>query len=250
MDRGIEEPDDRHADAVVGDDNKLKRAGLEEFLRKYAVDATDQISSIAGPSRTRSRLARTGILEPAHAHSPENLPTLLSRQFQTKACSAGGRRGGEARRFEEIPAAARRRFEEMLVWADDKPAGLTDFNEYFDGLVRTRRINELEPRPDPGGGHRLRGDGRGGEGRMVVFGDTEFLSNFDVKTFAVNYDLFTSSVEWMSGTRLRGALALVETAKYSFGTGASLNDGVRCVVDDADRHHRCGCIGVWLMRRR
>jgi hypothetical protein len=231
----------------------MRKSGMEDFVKKYGVTATDlvlyrypqpQDASLLGNSFRDPRLVV--------ATAPAKPPTLLAKQFLNAPVlfwSAREIRPGTSAKYQVAPFLQVDR-RSSVIWADDTIAGLVDFERYSLELRRTGRLKELySPEPIPVAVTVSEGTGETAKPRMVVFGDAEFMSNEDMTLSEINNDVVASSIDWMSEKSFVGPRPK-ESSTYSFGPAADadiLQYGpiwtmlvVTAILG----------VGVWLVRRK
>lgn len=230
----------------------LRRSGLEDFLKKYGVDVSDKILFRRATSRDVSYFGGAAA-DPrlVLAEAPAKPATLLAKQLQgmpLRWWSARIVRPGTSAKYrvEPLLIVDPRR---SIVWADDDLLGTTDFNRYVAELNRTGRLEDLyTPEQIPVAVTVSEGAGETGKPRMVVFGDSEFMSNDDVRDES-NFDLIASSIEWMSERGFIGPRPK-ETSTYTFGPNANLNIMVFGSIWTMVILIVLLGIAVWLARRK
>jgi len=233
----------------------LKKTGLEDFLKKYGVNVTDQVlfrnpraqdQGIFGPNVEDPKL----IL----ALAPKNPPTLLAKQLTGmpfRWWSARAIRPASTKKYQAEPLLVAPTVS-PIVWADDNLLGLVDFDRYAGELDRSRRIQALHTRePIPVAVTVTEGSGESAKPRMVVFGDAEFLSNEDITlpSFEANYDLLASSIEWMSERAFIGPRPK-ESPTFAFGPKVDLTTMLWGSLWTMMVLILALGVGVWLTRRR
>jgi hypothetical protein len=183
-------------------DLKLRESGIEEMLKKYGIGSTDEFA-------IAQLLPRIRLVDPYNIPSqpPEKAENVIAKQFFDRlvwfkwvrvirpAAAPAGRYKAEPV-FVTIPWRPQTAREVPAVIAERDIAALRNPFDTFDELQQRmelpkRAMEELplvvavsdEAKP-----------------RMIVFGDTEFISNYAMMTDRTgnNYALFVSSLEWMS----------------------------------------------------
>lgn len=204
----------------------MNKTGLEDLLRKYGVNVTDQIlhrwpamehQSILGPLFADPRVIV--------AEAPAKANTILAKELQGipfRWWTVRAIRPGTSAKYRVEPLLVAQP-RSWRVWADTDMAGLTDFERYL-GDLRSGGFNKIfTPDPIPVAVTVTEGSGETAKPRMVVFGDAEFMSNLALAapTFESNYDLIASSIEWMSERAFVGPRPK-ENPAFAFGPKADL----------------------------
>lgn len=191
-----------------------KQSGLDAFLKKYGVQATDELVMhypIQGtPEDPRSSLFSV----------PQNCKLSFARAFDkqifqldtarvTKPEEGGGKYKAEIflESYPRVPS-----------WADSSLGALTSPIRHINELLRSgalkKRLSE-EPLPIAVA---VTSDGKP---RMVVFGDTEFLSSADLRDPGVGdlyYALAASALDWMAERPARQGPRPKESNWYALNT--------------------------------
>jgi hypothetical protein len=235
-------------------DYTLRQSGLEDMLKKYGITSTDEmaISQMIPPTR---RVDPFDIL----TKPPADADNVLAKQFadipiyfhssRVIRPAAAGRFKGEAV-YATIPwreqlamiFPATVAVRAPMEWL--RPAAT--FEDLADRGELRKRIEETLPI--------VVGVSDDGKPRMVVFGDTEFISNYAMRTEdrTNNYSLFVSALEWMSehGTFIGPQPKVTSTVEMPAGK-----------AQDSTRIHLVPLwlmfltivglgAGIWLVRRR
>ncbi len=240
---------------VVADQRfaSLRKTGLEEFLKKYGVDVTDQVLYRLPKAQDQAIFGRdTGDYRLVLAQTPPKAATVLAKQFQRvpfRWWSVRVVKPGTSTKYQVEPLLVVDP-KRPIVWADESLAGLVDFERYTGELIRTKRLDTLYTTELlPVAVTVTERVGETVKPRMVVFGDAEFLDNEDIAAFSVNYDLIASSLEWMSERTFIGP-GPKESSRYSFGPDADTSSMLFGAFWTMLVLTMILGVGVWLTRRK
>jgi ABC-type uncharacterized transport system len=184
----------------------LRNNGIEEVLRRYGVEVTNDIPlRLMENERDDPRLIK--------ATPPRNTEHALAKQFLgetlfmkrgariVKPAEMGGRFKAETLlQLDFRPNEAR----EGIIVKDVK--ALLDPIGYAEELAKGGKLMELRKR-EPIPVAVAVTETNGSAPRLVVFGDTEFITNRELVYFSrgPNYDIAVSSIDWMAGRESLGA---------------------------------------------
>ncbi|MCI0379627.1 MAG: GldG family protein [Gemmataceae bacterium] len=172
----------------------LVSTGIEDFLRKYGVQASNEF------------VLRATVQEDARS-----IITIFNKESRSEIARQFGRMIiplDTVRVVRPEPSAIKYRAEALLqappqtyVWPETAMAPLRNPAAYVAELDRKDMIEpKLSVTPIPVA---VTVSEDGTKPRMVVFGDAEFICNYDIlrgrqRAKDVYYSLFTSAIEWMS----------------------------------------------------
>ncbi|MCI0639130.1 MAG: GldG family protein [Gemmataceae bacterium] len=181
---------------VVQDEKatSLKSTGIEDFLRKYGVQANNEF-----------------VMRATLQEDPRNVLAIFNEEAKAAIAKQFGRIViplDTVRVVRPEPGALKYRAEVLLhapprsyVWADSAMTALNNPVAYVTDLERKDILEaKLSVAPIPVA---LTVSEDGNKPRMVVFGDAEFVCNYDImqgkmRSKDVYYSLLTSAIEWMS----------------------------------------------------
>lgn len=230
----------------------MLRTGLEEFLKKFQVQVTDQYVHSYPRALTENPLD----IYATPALEGEN---LLAKQFAgqlfwlTTPRIIQAQAGGVKYRADEV-LMAYPRLEGQVIWAEDKLTGLSDPIRHSFNL--RDRLPLLQARkPLPIGVAVREGEDKP---RLLVLGDAELASNSEQLTRVggqnfgdLSFNFLASSIDWLAerpGVGIRPR----ETGKFALGTKAQEVRG-RMVLTPAWLMG-LGILGlgasIWVVRRR
>jgi hypothetical protein len=107
----------------------------------------------------------------------------------------------------------------FVVWPDSNARGYGDPLRYAFEMVQNRKVLEMQARENIPVAVTV-AESAGAKPRMVVFGDVEFITNFDIGgDDPTNYDMARSAIEWMSERGFIGP-SPKETSTYSLAPTA------------------------------
>jgi hypothetical protein len=217
-------------------DLKLRESGLETVLKKYGIESTDEFA-IAD-----STIPNRPIADPFAIPSmpPEKSDNLLAKQFANEQIvfrtvrvirpAAGGKFKAEPV-FTSIPWRPQLRGLIPAVIAVRDTGAFGKPQDYFEEAEQQgtllKRVTEELPLVVA-----VSDDSRP---RMVVFGDTEFISN-DAMRSENNYSLFVSALEWMS-----------ERGEGLIGPQPKVQTTVEMPARIATNYTRVHLVPLWLM---
>lgn len=205
-------------DVVVEEDySKMVDTGLESLLRKgYGVDVTNEFP-------LRVPLSERDDVRVLFAFSPRGSSNPLAREFSRPIWMKRS-----ARIIKEAEGPGRRSFKADTVLqatfdpdrgtfytAESKAAILKNPQAYMIGrMPKIEAVIQEKPLPV------AVAVSEGEKPRMVIFGDTEFITNAELArspTSATSYSFIVSSIEWLAGREeLIGALPK-ESTSYVLG---------------------------------
>lgn len=227
---------------------KIKTSGVEEFLKKYGVQATSDFAMrFMRPLNEDPRIA--------YAMAPDTDPSSLAKQFAGPLIPFHSirivRPEAKAVKYKAGVLLEVVNTNRFVVWEESNVRAIKDPVNYLAELFSKGQIQKKiaeEPLPVA-----LTVAEDGSKPRMVVFGDTEFLGNFDItrsKYSDVYYSLFVGSLEWMAERPGAGGLKPKETQTYALPAGVEAN---RLIVLPGWLM-TLGILGlgtgIWLIRRR
>jgi ABC-type uncharacterized transport system len=185
---------------VEPDYSKMKTSGLETLLKRYGVDVTTDFAL---------RFPRHPLLDPATivaAYPSRQTENPLAKNFRrpiemrksarvVKPLEGGGRFRGEAIFNLEL-----RENEELLYAVEKKTSVLSNPQKFMVDLTKDRaKFNAaLSLEPIPVAVAVSEQGGKDGKPRLVVFGDTEFITNRDLERGSDNYAVVVGAIEWMA----------------------------------------------------
>jgi hypothetical protein len=224
----------------------LKTTGLEDFLKKYAVEVKNDFVVHIWQQDYRIALAST----------PDKADTVLAKQFAGEFFLFRGARvvrpGATPGRYKAATLLALddRRLD---FFAETEPYAIGDPGRYAKDLNADRSLRKrIMFEPLPIAVTVTEGTGDTAKPRLAVFGDADFLSNFDISRGKGDqyYDLVAGTLEWMAekqgfiGPRPR------ETPMYNVplavdGTRLFLYPGLLMMLGIVGLG-----AGLWLVRRR
>lgn len=198
-------------DVIVNDDyTALRKSGLEALLKRYGVEARDEFSL-----RFSQRLDPRDDPRIVFGTAPRNPENPLAKQFFRNAVFM--KRTARLLRAGDVPG--RFKVDELLVldsrrlilnaqWyytAEKNPAGLRDpFGHIIQMAKEGTLAAHVERGPEPVAlAVTARGDGAKGKEtpRLIVFGDTDFITNLEMSRSATrefNYSWVLSGLEWLA----------------------------------------------------
>ncbi len=229
--------------------SKWKETGLEGFLRKYGVDVANEVV-LRLPQQHEVGVFGNDTRDPTVilAETPRN-PKALAAKFADKDFAFWTARvvkPGNSVKYQAdpllvVPAS------KFVVWADDSPRSLGDVNRYVIDLIQSKKIFQMRAKSDIPVAVSV---SEGPKPRMVVFGDVEFISNFDISgPDGGNYDLARGAIEWMSERSFVGP-SPKETSWYALPRAVDFNS----MIFGALWTMLVAIVllggGVWLIRRK
>jgi hypothetical protein len=236
-------------DVVLTQDPKtkeitLKRSGLSELLKRYGIASADEMAiSQFVPALPRQRTDPFEIL----AKTPEDSDNVLARQFagvplvfdsvRVIRPAAAGRFKGEVV-YATIPTRPGERLPSTI--AVKQANEFAHPFETFEALAEqgqaevSKRIAEALPIVVAVSEEAV--GGKETKPRMVVFGDTEFISNVGMRTQGRtdNYSLFVSALEWIGEHDFVGPQPRTSTT-------------VEMPLARAQEYNRIHFVPLWLM---
>jgi hypothetical protein len=180
---------------------KWTDTGLEGFLKKYGVDAPQEMVFRFPQQRDLMAFGNNGrnpIM--VMVESPANPKTLLAKQFQDSPqfyWSVRPIKPAMSAKYQVEPLRVVSA-SKFLIWPDGNARGYGDTLRYSFEMVQTRKVLEMQARENIPVAVTV-AESAGAKPRMVVFGDVEFITNFDIGgDDPTNYDMARSAIEWMS----------------------------------------------------
>jgi hypothetical protein len=238
---------------VVADDtySKVLNSGIEGLLKDYGVEVTNEFLIRIPDRQLPDPRALLGT-PPRRSENPlarEFLGRgLLIRQSARVIRPAEGRFGFKGETILQVPAPSD---QSLLVQKDAKVLNITEMVRTIKDLQDDdRKRGEVGAR-EPASVAVAVAD-KDGKPRMVVFGDTEFITNLDIsRGQRINYALTVSALDWMAeretiGTQPdeRSTVALDPTVSADFWRIILVPLWLMMLT----------CIGLgvafWLVRRR
>lgn len=208
---------------VVVDDKyaKMKETGLEDKLRSYGVDVTDDFVLRVPEDRDDARVL--------FAVAPSNTSSPLGREFarklilvkRTARIVKPAEKSGPRFRAEPVLQAETSEDNGFFYTLEKKTSVLQNAQMYMLGR-KPKVYGVVEEKPIP---LALAVTQEPGEKPfMVVFGDTEFITNFELArspSARTNYSFVVSAIEWLGGREdLMGTTAKTTT---NFQLGPDVN---------------------------
>jgi ABC-type uncharacterized transport system len=197
-------------DVVVDDEYaKMKESGLETLLKGYGVDVTNEF-----PLRVPQ-----GMNDDARAllaFTPRSSANPLARGFTRPILmrrTARVVKPLDNQRFKAEPILQVESSEEDLYTLEKKLSVLQNPQRYM--LERGQRVlADVQEKPIPLALAVTEGE----KPRIVVFGDTEFITNRDLAAArGTNYSFVVSSIEWLAGREDLMGTRPKETTSYQLG---------------------------------
>ena len=201
----------------TSDFSKLKETGIEEFLKKYGVNVTDQFLFRVPDQRDQSFVG--GLWRnPAFvfAEAPASAENDLAKQF---AASPGNSTKYKVEPLLVVKSVLVNQSRPVVLPESSLRLFTTSFERYLSEKASEQPLEKLLPRePLPVAVTVSKEDKETSKPRMVVVGSGDFLANpfFSSPLFDSNYDLAVSALEWMGERGFVGPRPK-ETNSFSFG---------------------------------
>jgi hypothetical protein len=234
----------------------FRDSGIETMLRKYGIESADEFA-LAAMLGTRKLVDPYKIL----ALTPENSENALAKQFMDRGVNfrtvrvirPGGAPGGRYKAetvFASIPWDPRLADKLPAVVAGKKVSAMLDPLGYFDELEQNGQLTKDIRQALPV----VVGVSEEDRPRMVVFGDTEFISNYAMVTGdrEDNYALFVSSLEWIGERKGLIGPQPKSTSDYKLQAPVAIDYSRIHLVPMWLMFLTIVCLGtgIWLVRRR
>jgi hypothetical protein len=237
---------------------ELKATGLEPLLKRHGVDVQPGFALRAVPPALLGRSE----LDTLPASAPRDATNPIAKQFWREGFAILMRRS--ARTLAPDKATSRYKVETLLqldrqatrefFLVPTAPSALRDPTRFEVDLINSGKIEEfLKNEPIPVAV--AVSESQGEKPRLLVFGDTDFIGNFDLMRSPndQNFAMVLSGLEWMA--EREGFIGPVprETTVYALSAGPESDTVSRMV-------HVPGWLmllsllglgtGIWLVRRR
>ncbi len=230
-------------------DSKLRTSGMETLVKRFGVDVGDDFV-------LRFPRGVGDDVRDLFAFPARKTDNPLAREFSKPILVRGS-----ARVVRPAPAPGRYRADTILqfdlvpgqfVYMIEKKASvLSNPQKYMEELHQDKGkfVAALSKEPIPFAAAVSETGPNGDKPAMVVFGDTEFITNRDMARFDTNYAFVVSSIEWMAERESIGAQPKVKL-QFAFGPDVNLPRMIflpgwimlLCLVSLG--------IAVWMVRRR
>ncbi|MBI3824081.1 MAG: Gldg family protein [Planctomycetes bacterium] len=225
---------------------KLQNSGLEDLLRNWGVEVTNDYLLQVVPQ---------GPVRFVVGSAPQRSENVLARQFvgrsilmQSSARVVRPAQGGAFKAETILQVETRNR----LVFPLKDVAVLNKISQHFGELRQNRELEDAAAKEPISVA--VAATDKDGKPRVVVFGDTEMITNYDMAaspTQLVNYSMTVSALEWMAGREEIGTRPL---ERPDFTLDPSVGDQYwRMVLLPGwliNLSVICLGIGIWLVRRR
>jgi hypothetical protein len=185
---------------VVADDTygKLQNSGLETMLQRYGVDVTNEFLI-----RHPERQLREALQLPAV--TPDRSENALARQFAgrtlTMRFSARVVKPGQGMGFKADTILQVETRPPRLIYAekDVQLLNIEKLLSFLEEMAKDPQARAFRRAKEPVSVAVAVSD-KDNKPRMVVFGDTEFITNLDLAQSPrdINYSMFASALDWMA----------------------------------------------------